>query len=459
MGLLYRGGAEIAGLALGILATLWVTRAVGPTYFGYYAVMVTIITLGSLLINLGLVNVGSQRVANDRDRSGEVLWVVTATRVIPAAIAVVGGLLVLAIAPIDHILQGYLQIGLLVWALSPFANSWVFVAQGRLRVVSALRLGTAATTAMTALLLIRGESDAHLVPWTLVLGTLVGAVVSTLLGYRSSPFQRPTEAPIPEVVRAYLRDGLHYLKADLSSYIFLSSDRLFLYAFAAPFVVGLYAAAYSLIQPFYLIGGVVWDVMYLPIARTFGTSRLYGTFRRYVDLNCFALMPIGFFLLAFAPSVVGVFYGDKYAGSAEYLSILGWVITFGTTSGIAVLPFTAWNRPREYGNSTALGGALNLGLNAALIPVFGGVGAAWATVAAKVAITVFGIRYFRRASDYPIVRDILEYLGISAVAFMAAIATFRSAPGNVIVAMVAFGATYVALVAIVRWRQTILSMS
>jgi O-antigen/teichoic acid export membrane protein len=451
--LIFRGGAELTGLVLSMVTTVWLSRAVGPAYFGYYAVMVTIVTLGSLLINGGLPTAGSQRVVNDPGKAGEVLWAVAVTRTVTAAIGVLGGLVVLALFPVDQILRGYLQVGLVTWALLPLSNNWVLVAQARLRAVSVLRVAGSVSTFLAAVLLVRDVSQASRVAWIPVVGAIVGAVGSNLLAYRRSPYRRPAGRRVMELVRSYLRDGLHYLKADLSATIFMSSDRLFLYVFATPTVVGLYAAAYSVIQPFYAFGGVVWDVMYVPVARAYGTDRLKSTYRRFVDLSCLPAIPLGFFLLAFASPVIAILYGTKYAGAGDYLAILGWVITFGSTSGMAAIAFSVWNRPREFGNSLLFGGAVNLALNFALIPSFGGLGAAWATVAAKVAITIVGIRYFRRATDYPLIRDLIEYLALSAVALTAAVAATRFLPYPAASGMVVFGVVYLALVAVVRWRD------
>jgi O-antigen/teichoic acid export membrane protein len=374
--IILRGGAEITGLVLGVISTLWVSRIIGPSNFGYYTVMMTIVAAGGLLINAGLPTVGSQRVVNDPRQTGEVLWFLTVSRAALAAIAILGGLVVLAVAPVDPVLRDYLRVGFVAWGLIPLSDGWVLVAQGRLHVISALRVAGSMATLITAVLLVRDISDAGLVAWVPVVGAVVSAAGTSFVAIRRSPFRRPIGASVAATLRAYVLPGLQCLKADVSTFIFTSSDRLFLYAFATPAAVGLYGAAYSVIQPFYMISSVVWDAMYLPIARAFGTDRLRPTFRRYVDLMCFATIPLGFFLLAFAPTVISILYGTKYAGASDYLAILGWVITFGYTSGIAVMPFSAWNRQREYGNSTLLGGALNLGLNFALIPPYGGHGAA-----------------------------------------------------------------------------------
>jgi O-antigen/teichoic acid export membrane protein len=451
--ILLRGGAEVTALVLGVVSTLWVSRTVGPSFFGYYAVMVTIVAIGALLINAGLSTAGSQRIANDPTKAGEVAWVVTVSRAMIAVASILGGFVVLAVTPIDPVLRDYLRVGLVAWALLPFRSEWVLVAQGRLRALSALRVAGSVATVLAAILLVRDLSDADRVAWIPVVGAIVSAAGSSVVAHRWSRFRRPVDVKVETAIRTYLHEGLHYLKSDASVFIFTSSDRLFLYVFATPTVVGLYEAAYRVIQPFYTISTVLGDAMYLPLAQAFGTDRLRSTFRRYVDLMCFATIPLGCFLLAFSPAVVSVLYGSRYAGASEYLTILGWVITFGYTSGIAVIPFSAWNRPREYGNSTALGGAVNIGLNFALIPPFKGAGAAWATVAAKIAVTIAGIRYFRRATDYPLVLDFAQYLAISAAALAAAVPVTWFLPFPAASGMFVFGLVYVVLVAVVRWRH------
>lgn len=364
--LVIRGTAEILGLVLALLTTVWVSRTVGPTYFGYFAVMTTLIQLGSILVNAGLSTAGSQRVANGHEPTSEIWWVLIVARACVAAGVVGLTVALLVLATIDPVLRSYLAVGLIVWILVPMRTEWLLVAQARLGAVSVVRIAGSSASAVVAFAFVRGAGDYGAVPWVPVASALVAAVTGTILARQTARVGRPS-SPF-SLIREYLRAGLHYLKSDASIFVFTSSDRLFLYVFATPAVVGLYEAAYRVIQPFYTISAVVGDTMYLQLARAFGTDQLRPTFRRYVDLMCFATIPLGFFLLAFAPYVIAILYGPAFAGAADYLAILGWVITFGYTSGIAVIPFTAWNRPREYGNATAFGGAINLVLNVALIP-------------------------------------------------------------------------------------------
>ncbi len=447
-----RAVGEIIGLVLNLVATVWMSRTVGPTFFGYLAVTVTLVSLGAIVVNAGLSTAGSQRVANDPARAGEVVWVVTIARLAIAGVAILLAEAILAVTPVAPVLREYLRIGVLAWVALPFRTEWLLVAQGRVRAISVLRIVGSATMAFVAVALLRDASDADRLAWVPVAAAAVAALAGWSIALRSSPPGRPSWS-VAATMRAYFSDGFHYLKSDASMFIFNSSDRLFLYVFATPAVVGLYDAAYRVIQPFYLISSVVGDAMYLPLARAIGTERLAPVFRRYVDLMGFATIPLGFFLVRFAPQVISILYGPVYADASAYLAILGWVITFGYTSGIAVLPFTAWNRPREYGNATAAGGVLNLALNLLLIPLVGGLGAALATVAAKVAVTVAGLRHFRLVTSYPIVRDFREYVAISALALLASAATRLISDVPVVAEMMLFGMVYVGFVAAVRWRR------
>jgi O-antigen/teichoic acid export membrane protein len=451
--IVFRGGAEITGLLLGLISTVWVSRAVGPSFFGYYAVTLTVVALATTGINAGLATAGSQRVANEPERAGEIWWAVLVGRLLVAVPAIGLAIAILIVVPIAPVLHDYLVVGLLIWALMPFRTEWLLVAEGRMRAVSMIRVLASFASVLVAVLFIHGASDAGRLPFVPVAFAAVSAIASMVFAGRTWSLRRPLDPAPRAVLRAYLHEGLHYLKGDASVFIYTSSDRLFLYVFATPAVVGLYEAAYRVIQPFYMISAVVGDAMYRPLADAFGTGMLRQTFRRYVDLMCFATIPVGFFLLAFAQSVIAILYGTKFAGASEYLAILGWVITFGYTAGVAVFPFSAWNRPREYGNSTAIGGALNLGLNFALIPQYGGYGAAWATVAAKVAVMLSGIRYFRRATDYPLVRDFVEYASFSVLASASAFVASRLLPYSVASGIVVFGIVYVTLVTLVRWRH------
>jgi O-antigen/teichoic acid export membrane protein len=132
--------------------------------------------------------------------------------------------------------------------------------------------------------------------------------------------------------------------------------------------------------------------------------------------------------------------------------VLGFVITFGFTSGIIVLPFSAWNMSREYGTSIFWGNVLNTVLNFSLIPFFGAIGAALATLAAKIIVTVVGYIYFRKTTDYPIATDFFYFFLASAFPLLLLLPLHQIGVNNYAL-MSIYGVVYLfSATLLYRWR-------
>lgn len=100
-----RGSAEFIALVFSLFSTIWVTHAVGPASFGYYAVALTVITLGTTGINAGLSTAGAQRAANEPGRAGEIRWAVLVSRGLIAIPAFAIGIVIAIAAPIPTVLR------------------------------------------------------------------------------------------------------------------------------------------------------------------------------------------------------------------------------------------------------------------------------------------------------------------------------------------------------------------
>ena len=399
-----RAVSEVVSLGLIALVTIWVSRAVGPTNLGYYAILLALFQLGVVLINFGTPTAAAQRVATDPSESGVQWCAVLAIRAALATAAVIGVELVLARAPLPGPLSGFLSVGLAAWLAQPFRSEWLLVARGLVGMASMLRVLGAGVTAVVAFATIHSEADASRLPLLLVVPTVVVAAASTVTAFGRGLVLRPLSiGMVADRIRWNRTAMAHFAVADLSVYLYTSSDRLILYVFATPTVVGLYDAAYRLIQPFYGIAAVASDTYYRRLADR-AAPAASKWFREYVDFMFFATIPLGLFTTAFATLIVGIVYGGEFAAADVYLAILGWAITFGFISGAAAFPFTVWNMPRQY-NATVTGGSVaNLVMNLLLIPPLLGTGAALATVGGKVAATAIGLPLFRRSSSYPILR-------------------------------------------------------
>lgn len=454
-----RAGAELIALALSALLAIWLSRTVGPTGLGYYAVTLAIVRFGGGLTGGGLPTVGSQRVAQSPEMAQKVWTDITSLRLPLAGLAVLLALLIAWALPIgDHNIKLLVQLAAPTWLSLAISSEWLLVGTGQVGAIAAARVLAAITSVGAAILLVHDADDLPQLAIVILAPSVVGAAVTTVAAV-VKVIGRPRIAPRGlDTLKDYGGDALHYFKADLSVLIYSSVDRLFLYVFTTPAIVGFYEAAYKLIQPFYAISVVVNDAMFVRMAQALADRNgLHRTLRVFTDLMFFATIPVGFFLVLYSDGIVGALYGPPFSASALYLALLGWTITIGFLAGAITIPFMAWRQPRPYADAMIAGNLVNVVGNLALIPLFLGAGAAIATGAAKAAVAIVGWRHFRDLTRYSIALDFAAYLLFSALAFSVTLAVEHVLGMPTLASMAVFIGTYTGLVGLIRWLPYVLT--
>jgi O-antigen/teichoic acid export membrane protein len=443
-----RASAEIVALVATALATIMTVRTIGPAMAGNLAVTSTLFYAGTVIVGGGIPSFGAQRVALDEAGGHFVRSALSARLVL--ALAWFGVVqLVVAILPFDAALAALIRSTTLGAFAIAAKHEWYLVGRGRVGMVSVVRASSALATVAVAVIFVRAEDTVGLTLFVLAGPVLAAGLSSLFAGRLLVARPRLFDGPDIGIVDA-LRGGLHYLKADVSIFVYNNSDRPFVYLFGGAAAAGLYDAAYKLIQPFSAVSGVISDTMFRALATVPRAGRPHTILlRRYVDRMFVATIPVGFFTLGFGQQVVDLVYGHAFAGAGPLLGVLGWVVSAGYVSGVFAMPLAAWQAPREYGNSILAGSIANLLLNIALIPQLMGIGAALATVGAKLVVAAFALTPFRARSSYPVVRDLSAYGMASGVALLSGVG-MMAALGNHGVGPGVFVLVYLVVVLVVR---------
>lgn len=395
---------------------IYISRVVGPEYLGFSATTSAIMLLVSRLADGGLTALASQQLARDDEKLSTLLTLILPPKLVVSTILIVISLLLADFSNVDLRLKYFVKISVYMVVLEACTPSWVFVALGRINVASVIRVGQALLFAGAVFVLIKDQGDWKYLPHLAVFNSFVNFAMSVYFLWHFKLLTIDTDVfkqSYFERLKSVYKEAGHFLKADLSAYVYTTSDRLILYYFTSSSVVGIYEAAYKVINPFYAINAVITPTMFRDLAQAHVRGRIAPVMAKYVLVMSVFSIPLGFFLFAFSGDVIHQLYGAKFVESVPILQILGFVITFGFTSGIIVQPFSAWNMQKEYGNSLVWGNVVNTILNFVFIPMFGAVGAALATLAAKVTVTLVGYFYFVRETDYPILTDFLLFFAAS----------------------------------------------
>jgi len=176
--------------------------------------------------------------------------------------------------------------------------------------------------------------------------------------------------------------------AGLSGYLYARIDQVMIQQILNSRSVGLYDAAVRLTEYLNFVPGIIISSMFPAIINAQkNNSLVYSKRLRSLATLCIAitfLSSLTLFLLA--PLLIKLFYGSDFSESILILQVYVWS-TIGTISIILIQQyFIAENRPRLFLLYAIFGAVLNILLNLSLIPTFGAIGAAIATL-----ITLLGI--------------------------------------------------------------------
>jgi len=217
------------------------------------------------------------------------------------------------------------------------------------------------------------------------------------------------------LLTSMLRFGLPLLPGVLAAWIVASSDRIILGMLKGADDVGLYALAASVAFSIALLTAAV-RMAWAPFVYSMPEDEFS---RSVIAQGTLWILWCGFFaaalLSALAPAVVGVLAAPSYTSASGAVPILAFAevtvimaAAFATGAGIA-------RKPLAITISVTVAACLNIGLNFALIPSLGYLGAAWATLAAGLAaaLVVYGLSQRLYRIDFPRVK--LVVIGLVAV--------------------------------------------
>lgn len=255
-----------------------------------------------------------------------------------------------------------------------------------------------------------------------VLGVLLSGVLSSALvgGVLLVRLFRETgfgfAAPM---ARALVAFGAPFAIWELGSFVLHFSDRYFLRAFDTLETVGLYSLSYKLamVIPLFVSGPFysIWLPKALEIEKREGTAAvpiLEAIQRQYVLF----LVTVAFGIALFSWDAIRILTGASFHGAYAPIPVLALAMVFFGYRNIAQVGVVIADRPGLVARSTALAAAMALALNVLLIPRWGAMGAAAATLGGFFTEFVILRRFSERAYPMRVPFGALP-LGVAAVSW------------------------------------------
>ena len=366
-----------------ILLMFFLGRVMGPTAFGQYSYILTLASLFFVLQNGGIrtlifreKTLPSPALKEYGDRL--LSWGLGHTVVITLA-----GILCVLILPFQYrfgIIAALLVFG--SQSVATFVSS-VLRGDGRFPREAKWQMmvrTSGAAGILVALFFHRPE------PWVVFVGWSIGLLLC--LGFSPVPLTKPSLGifKILDIRRACLG----FMAIDAATVVYYRCDIILLeYLTKNNAEVGYYSAAYRFLE------GVVLMAVPLRIV-LFRNLRLAWEDKAFFESQ---IAKMGIWMLGvaclvlgvgalFSKEIVSVTFGSAYGESAVLLPWLLGALLFVLPSGILTQGAVARNLERYYAVSAGYSALLNIGLNLVLIPLFGGRGAAWGTIATEAFLMV-----------------------------------------------------------------------
>lgn len=387
------GVAEIGARLIAFAATAWVTRVIGAGQFGVISFALAALLYAQRVVSWELEAVGIVEVAERDERAERATGTILAARLI-SALAVVGLVAVLARwvlpSPDGAVLLLYTA-GLACVALNVRFVYLMRHEPGRPALARLLAEGTGAAVIVS---MVHGAADIHRVPLGFILGEGVAAAF-LLWGVRAWHGVRHFDRGV--ALRTARRASPLVLSSLLGLLVF-NLDLILLRFTWGTEAAGYYAAAYAIVS------------LLLNLGVTFYSNVLPGLSRVREDRPAFQALYGDASALLFTlmvPFVVGgavlarpltdLVFGEGYARSAAPLVPL--LVAAGLTISrfVPLAAVVALGRRREALWINGSGAVVNVGLNVILIPRYGLMGAASATVVTDVVRLVVALVLCRRA--------------------------------------------------------------
>ena len=371
------GSGEAVARACSIATVILLGHLYGVVILGVFALAQGLTQYLQPLIDFGLRHVGARLMAVYPQAGQEIVKRVQRRRLLMAA-AVLPLIIVYALLaklPVD--MKVFLLVFATISTLYVISLDWAAWGKEQLHFVGLARAVVPASVLIT-LVLARGSEK---VLWWLILGNAAGYGLQGLIFWSwwrrhhvADDAQQQTIAAIRESL-AWRRTSIMGL-AWLGNLAFNTIDMLMLGVMSNAEQVGLYSAAYRVLNQVLITYYLLTQVLYPEYARHSVQERLRALRPSLLALLFGAGVAIATVLVLARRIVLTVLFGHQFLAATSLLLLLAWAIPLDFLTSYLSNAYIAWGMEKKILLCTAVAAGSNILLNLIWIPTYGATAAA-----------------------------------------------------------------------------------
>ena len=379
-------------MGVGLFVGVWVARYLGPEQFGLLNFALAFTGLFGAIATLGLQGI----VVRDIVRDPECARLTLGTA---AVLQLLGGLLsyllilgaIAYLRPDDALARSIVAIlgAMMLLKAGQIAVYW-FESQVQSKYTVWVQNGVFLVFALIKFGLILQQAPLIAFVWAMLAEAVVVALILLMVVGWRGPALGSLRVSVARGV-TLLRDSWPLILSAIAVTVYMKIDQLMLGQMIGDEAVGIYSAAVRISEVWYFIPMAIVASVFPAIleAKKRSETQYYARLQRLYDLMVIISVSVAVPMTFLATPIVTLLFGDAYSESGPVLAIHIWASVFvflGVASGKW---FLTENRQMLSLQRTALGAIANAGLNLWLIPLYGPVGAAIATVISYTVAALF----------------------------------------------------------------------
>ncbi|MFZ4648698.1 MAG: flippase [Patescibacteria group bacterium] len=393
---------KILATILSLIALMFMTRYLGPTSFGEYTTAFTFISIFAICADFGLTLVTSRLLSTPNADENKIISNLFGLRLV-LAIGLVGlAPIIISAFPYSWDIKMAVFIGSAAFVFPLLNQVFVGFFQKKLNLiyVAIAEVLNRIIFLLAVIITIRGNFGLN----GIMIGLTASALVSFLIHFYFAG-KETTVKPAWDLKywREILKTSWPLAITIIFNLIYLKADTLLLSLFKSQQEVGLYGAAYRIIEvlsslPF-IFAGLILPI--LSAAWLSGDRQKYQkVLQKSFNLTMIAILPLiigGQFL---AGGIISIMAGEGYSEAGVILQILLLAVGLVFTSCLFTHAVIAIDQQRKIIGAYAFTSISSLALYLWLIPRYSYYGAAIGTVYSELAITIAAIYFVHRYSDF-----------------------------------------------------------
>lgn len=370
-------------MGISLFIGVWIARYFGPNQFGVFSYAMALVAVFTSIASLGFQGVVVRDIVSDPSSAGETLGTSALLQAIAGVISYLA-LLVLAFIvhagePVLKMAVSILGISLLFKASETIKYRFESLVLSKYVVWAEVTAITLVTVGKIVLILIKAPLIAFI-----VIAVIESALIALGLIFVIRRNRKLSTKWAFSAARAkkLLASSWPLMLSGLAIMIYMRIDQIMLHRMTDDTSVGLYSAAIRLSEVWYFIPMIVVASVFPSIieSKKLNEQTYLAHLQKLFDLMLILAILVATPTTFLAGWAVGTVFGVEYAAAAPVLVIHIWTSLFvfmGVAGGrwlvLENLQMLSLER-------TLLGAVSNIGLNLILIPKFGAIGAAYATL-------------------------------------------------------------------------------